>query len=82
VRTYASTYAFALQVRLRANLSGGNLTVTVRDRTVFDFQLGWTTELVAAANIEFSLGCGQHTRLSFLFGTDGTVSHVVLNPGP
>ena len=82
LRTYAGTYAFAPHVRLRVDVSGGNLTVTALDRTVFDFQLGWTTQLVPASNLEFYLDRGQHTRLSFIVGADGTVNRAVLNPGP
>ncbi|HUB49417.1 MAG TPA: P1 family peptidase [Acetobacteraceae bacterium] len=82
LRTYAGTYAFAPHVRLRVDVSGGNLSVTALDRTVFDFPLGSATHLMPASTTEFYYDLGQRTRLSFTAGADGTVTGVILDPGP
>jgi len=80
--TYAGTYMFAPHVRLRVDVSGGNLSVTALDRSVFDFPLGSTTQLLPASDMEFYLDRGQHTRLSFIVGADGVVTDAILDPGP
>ena len=82
LRTYAGTYAFAPHVRLRVDVSDGNLLVTALDQTAFDFPSGLSRQLVPASNTEFYFNSGQRTRLNFIVGTDGTFSGVILNPGP
>jgi L-aminopeptidase/D-esterase-like protein len=82
LRIYAGTYAFAPDARLRVDASGGTLSVTALDRTVFDFPPGLTAQLGPASNTEFYLDRGQYTRLNFVVGADGTVGSVIVNPGP
>ena len=75
-------YTFAPHVQLLVDASGGNLSVTALDRAVFDFPPGVVTQLVPASNTEFYFNRGQRTRLSFITGADGTVTGVIVNPGP